>query len=182
MSLTEEEQQKLIEDRIAEREARRIWKLRELNEENSVMKQKSYSPTVPDTTPLDLQSVFSIDIDEPGIPARNDEIKGVPIPTSPNNKNISSLSNYPIGSLYNKGVEHKSSSLTQEEGNIEDDKENIISVKKLPKQTFTQSLKKWLTPRKGGKKNKKLTKNMRSTKSKRLTKYMRSKKRRSSCK
>jgi hypothetical protein len=175
MSLTEEE---LIQDRIAEREARRIGKLRELNKENSGMKQKSYSPTVPDTTPLDLQSVFSIDIDEPRITASNSEVKSDPIPTSPNNKKILSLSNYPIGSLYKKGVEQGSSSLTQEEeGNREEDKENKIIVLKPPKQTFTQSLKKWFTPRKGGKKNKKPTKSIRLTKHVRLIKR---KKRRSS--
>ncbi len=94
----------------------------------------------------------------------------------------------PIGeSLYNNRVanreeekhrekdkEEGNSEEDKEEDNSEEDKEDIILVKKPPKETFTQSLKKWLTPRKGGKKNKKLTKNMRSTK------YMRSKKRRSS--
>lgn len=60
MLLTEEE---LIQDRIAEREARRIGKLRILSKENSGMKQKSYTPTEPDTTPTALHTVFSTDIE-----------------------------------------------------------------------------------------------------------------------
>jgi hypothetical protein len=160
MSFTEEE---LIQHRIAEREARRIGQIRTLGKENSVMKPKIYSPTVSDKTPLDLQSVFLTDIDESGVTVSNNQNKVDPIAASPiYNKNIMSLSQYPIGSLYNKGVEHKSSFLTQEEGkNEEGDKENVIIVKPPPKVSLKESLKKWFTPRKGGKKNKKRNKSKR---------------------
>jgi hypothetical protein len=56
MSLTEEE---LIQQRIDERKG----KLRELSKENSPLQRQPFTPTIPDKTPLDLQSVFPTDVD-----------------------------------------------------------------------------------------------------------------------
>ena len=57
MPLTEEE--KLIQERIAEREGRR----RGLENLNSKINNQTFTPTIPDNTPLDLQSVFSTELD-----------------------------------------------------------------------------------------------------------------------
>lgn len=43
-------------------------KKRALEKENSKLIQKPFTPSIPDTTPLDLQSVFSLDIDGNNIP------------------------------------------------------------------------------------------------------------------
>lgn len=43
-------------------------KKRDLEKENSRLIQKPFTPSIPDTTPLDLQSVFSLDIDGNNIP------------------------------------------------------------------------------------------------------------------
>ena len=59
MSLTEEEEKKLIQQRIDERNGKR----RELSKENSSLQRQPFTPTIPDKTPLDLQSVFSTDVD-----------------------------------------------------------------------------------------------------------------------
>jgi len=58
MSLTEEEEE-LIQQRIDERNGKR----RELSKENSPLQRQPFTPTIPDKTPLDLQSVFSTDVD-----------------------------------------------------------------------------------------------------------------------
>ena len=43
-------------------------KQRALEKENSNFTQQPFTPSIPDTTPLDLQSVFSLDIDGNNIP------------------------------------------------------------------------------------------------------------------
>ena len=43
-------------------------KQRDLEKENSKFIQQPFTPSIPDTTPLDLQSVFSLDIDGNNIP------------------------------------------------------------------------------------------------------------------
>jgi hypothetical protein len=57
MSLTEED--KLIQERIAEREGKR----RGLENLNSKINNQTFTPSIPDNTPSDLQSVFSTDMD-----------------------------------------------------------------------------------------------------------------------
>lgn len=57
MPLTEEE--KLIQERIAEREGKR----RGLENLNSKINNQTFTPSIPDNTPSDLQSVFSTDMD-----------------------------------------------------------------------------------------------------------------------
>jgi hypothetical protein len=59
MSLTEEEEEKLIQQRIDERKG----KLRELSKENSPLQRQPFTPTILDETPLHLQSVFPTDVD-----------------------------------------------------------------------------------------------------------------------
>ncbi len=59
MSLTKEEEEELIRQRFYERNE----KLRKLSKENSSLQRQPFTPTIPDKTPLDLQSVFSTDVD-----------------------------------------------------------------------------------------------------------------------
>lgn len=64
MQFTKEE----AEDYIRLRARKQEGKTRVLEKENSKLIQKPFTPSIPDTTPLDLQSVFSLDIDGNNIP------------------------------------------------------------------------------------------------------------------
>lgn len=57
MSLTEEEQF------IKERRLKALGKRRELDKANSKINNQTFTPNIPDNTPLDLQSVFSTELD-----------------------------------------------------------------------------------------------------------------------
>jgi len=57
MPLTEEDE--LIQERIAERKG----KLRGLDKANSKINNQTFTPNIPDNTPLDLQSVFPTEFD-----------------------------------------------------------------------------------------------------------------------
>jgi hypothetical protein len=84
-------------------------KKRALEKENSKLIQKPFTPSIPDTTPLDLQSVFSLDIDGNNIPtASSSNSQVITTKYMPNTKvpTLESLANK-SGRLYQGGKKSK---------------------------------------------------------------------------
>ena len=68
MKITEEKAAKEAKEYMEERAQICKGKKRALEKDNSKLIQQPFTPSIPDTTPLDLQSVFSLDIDGNNIP------------------------------------------------------------------------------------------------------------------
>jgi len=79
MSADSDEYERLLAQRIAERESRRKGLQKENNKLNSNFKQPVYAPSSPDTTPAHHESVFSLDLD----PDKATEPSSNTIPVSP---------------------------------------------------------------------------------------------------
>jgi hypothetical protein len=63
MSSDSEDHERLLNERITEREARRKGFKKEYDKMNSNFKQPVYTSFLPDTTPAHHQSVFQVDLD-----------------------------------------------------------------------------------------------------------------------
>jgi hypothetical protein len=110
MSLTEEEQF------IKERRLKALGKYKELDNLNSKINNTPITPSIPDNTPSDLQSVFSTDMDgyNPFVTKKTIHTK-TPNATLPEKYSLETLANK-TGPLYHGGKKSKKQGFSKSKG------------------------------------------------------------------
>ncbi len=83
MSSDSEDYERLLNERIAERESRKKGLKKEYNKMNSNFKQPVYTPSSPDITPAHHESVFSQDLSLDLDPDKVTESSSNNVPVSP---------------------------------------------------------------------------------------------------